>query len=94
MKQGRSEWGYPGSKSWVGRRLSDIDRFAFWAYCIESLFGDYGIMDASEQEQDQNLYSSMKALCSIMGDKGLGQELGTVSVDGKAFRVMPRSCWH
>lgn len=44
-------------------------------------------MDASEQEQGQNLYISVKALRSIMGGKGLGQEPGTVSVDGRAFRA-------
>lgn len=47
----------------------------------------YGFMDAREQEQDQNLYISMKVPHSIVGDKGLGQEPGTVSVDVRAFRV-------
>lgn len=44
-------------------------------------------MDAREQEQDQNLYMSMKAPHGIVGDKGLAQEPGTVSVDGRAFIV-------
>lgn len=52
---------------------------------MDNLLGDYGIMDASEQEQD--FYMSMKGLQSTVGDKGLGQEPGTVSVDGRAFRV-------
>lgn len=54
---------------------------------MDNLLGDYGIMDASEQEQDQNVSISVKALRSIVGDEGLGQEPGTVSVDGKAFGV-------
>lgn len=54
---------------------------------MDNLLGDYGIMHASEQEQDQNFSISMEALQSIVGDEGLGQELGIVSVDGKAFGV-------
>ena len=44
-------------------------------------------MHARAQEQDQNLYISMKAPHGIVGDNGLGQEPGTVSVGGRAFRV-------
>lgn len=54
---------------------------------MDNLLGNYGIMHASEQEQDQNFSISMEALQSIVGDEGLGQELGIVSVDGKAFGV-------
>lgn len=75
-------------ESWVGRRLSDIDRFAFQAYRMDNLLGDYGIMGASEQEQ--GFYMSVKALQSIVGDEGLGREPGTASVDGRAFRVYIR----
>lgn len=47
---------------------------------MDNLLGNYGIMHASEQEQDQNVSISVKALRSIVGDEGLGQEPGTVSV--------------
>lgn len=73
---------------------------------MDNLLGDYGIMHASEQEQDQNVSISVKALRSIVGDEGLGQEPGAVSVDGKAFGVyiclpavgtsgrgLPGGCW-
>lgn len=54
---------------------------------MDNLLGDYGIMHASEQEQDQNVSISVKALRSIVGDEGLGEEPGAVSVDGKALGV-------
>lgn len=73
---------------------------------MDNLLGNYGIMHASEQEQDQNVSISVKALRSIVGDEGLGQEPGAVSVDGKAFGVyiclpavgtsgwgLPGGCW-
>lgn len=33
----------------------------------------------------------MKALCSVVGDRGLGQEQGTVRVDERALRAYASS---
>lgn len=93
LKQGGSE---PGDGSLHGRLGlaggDDVNRSAIPASGLEAWLGDYGTMDADEQEWHQNLYVQLKALCSIVGDEGLGQEQGTVCVDGKAFRAHASSC--